>query len=56
MRRTALIGVVGLPLCFLAYSFMTRSIHEFLAIGMAKVLLGATTKTAVYDPPHRCAI
>ena len=43
-----MIEVVGLPLCFLAYSFMTGSIYEFLAIGMVKVLLGETTKTAVY--------
>jgi MFS family permease len=49
VSRTALIGVIGLPLCFLALSFATGDIYLFFAMVSAKVLLGATTTIAVYS-------
>ncbi|MDB5968712.1 MAG: transporter [Hydrocarboniphaga sp.] len=48
-RRVAMIGVVSLPLSFLALSAMTGDIRVFLAIAIAQVLLGASTTAAVYS-------
>ncbi|MFZ1742998.1 MAG: MFS transporter, partial [Pontixanthobacter sp.] len=47
-RRTAWIGVLGLPAGYCALSFMTGDIRQFYALYMLVITLGATTSAAVY--------
>lgn len=46
--RTALIGIVALPLSYLAFSFMTGPIWQFAAIQLAMGILTITTATLIY--------
>lgn len=49
VRRTALIGVIGVCCCFLAYSFMSGSFCEYVAISTVKTMIGAATTSVVYS-------
>ena len=49
VRRVAIIGVVGLPLCWIAYTMMTGPIWQYFAINVALVALGAATTPAIYS-------
>lgn len=48
-RRIATIGVISLPLTFLAFSMMTGDIRQLFAIMFVQLILCATTTTAVYS-------
>jgi MFS family permease len=48
VRSMALIGVLGLPLCFLAYSFQTGSFYVFMAISASVLVIGSFTTPPVY--------
>jgi MFS family permease len=47
-RPVALLGVVGMPICFLAFARMGGSFAEFVAINTAILLLGSATGPMVY--------
>lgn len=49
VRRVAVIGVVGLPACWIAYAAMTGPIWQYFAINVASVALGVTTTPAIYS-------
>ncbi|MBX7434611.1 MFS transporter [Mycobacterium sp. Y57] len=49
VRRVAIVGVVGLPLCWVAYAAMTGPIWQYFAISVAVIALGVTTTPAVYS-------
>jgi predicted MFS family arabinose efflux permease len=49
VRRTALIGILILPLGFLAYSLMTGAIWQYAAIYLVVGVLGITTSTTIYS-------
>jgi MFS family permease len=49
VRRIAVIGVVGLPACWIAYSLMSGPIWQYFAINVAIIALGVTTTPAIYS-------
>jgi MFS family permease len=49
VRRIAIIGAVGLPACWVAYSLMTGPIWQYFAINVAIIALGVTTTPAIYS-------
>ncbi len=49
VRRIAIVGVVGLPLCWIGYALMSGSIWQYFAITAATVSLGVTTTPAIYS-------
>lgn len=49
VRRVALIGAVGLPACWIAYSLMSGPIWQYFAITVAAIGLGVTTTPAIYS-------
>lgn len=48
-RTIASIGVVGLPLAYLAFSLQDGSMPVFFALSIFKMLIGATTASIVYS-------
>ena len=49
VRRVAVIGVVGLPACWIAYAAMTGPIWQYFAINVAVIAVGVTTTPAIYS-------
>lgn len=49
VRRIAVIGVVGLPACWLGYAMMSGPIWQYFAINVAVIALGVTTTPAIYS-------
>ena len=49
VRRVAIVGAVGLPACWIAYSLMSGPIWQYFAINVAVIALGVTTTPAVYS-------
>ena len=49
VRRIAVIGVVGLPACWVAYAVMSGPIWQYFAINVALIGLGVTTTPAIYS-------
>lgn len=49
VRRIAVIGVVGLPACWVAYAMMSGPIWQYFAINVALIGLGVTTTPAIYS-------
>jgi MFS family permease len=49
VRRVAITGVVGLPLCWVAYAMMSGPIWQYFAINVAAIALGVTTTPAIYS-------
>lgn len=49
VRRIAIIGVVGLPACWIAYALMSGPIWQYFAINVAIIALGVTTTPAIYS-------
>jgi MFS family permease len=49
VKRTALIGVVSLPLCFVAYSMMNGDIRIYIALFLVQSILCMSTTATVYS-------
>ncbi|MBU9762623.1 MFS transporter [Mycobacterium sp. TNTM28] len=49
VRRVAVIGVVGLPLCWVGYATMSGPIWQYFAINVVLIGLGVTTTPAIYS-------
>jgi predicted MFS family arabinose efflux permease len=49
VRRTALIGVVSLPLCFIAYSMMNGDIRVYITLFLLQSILCMSTTATVYS-------
>ena len=49
VRRTALIGVVSLPLCFVAYSMMNGDIRIYITLFLLQSILCMSTTATVYS-------
>lgn len=49
VRRIAVVGVVGLPACWIAYSMMSGPIWQYVAITVVIIALGVTTTPAIYS-------
>ncbi|MDZ7886686.1 MAG: MFS transporter [Mycobacterium sp.] len=49
VRRIAVIGVVGLPLCWAGYTLMSGPIWQYFAINVVLIGLGVTTTPAIYS-------
>jgi predicted MFS family arabinose efflux permease len=49
VRRTALIGMIGLPLAFVAYSLMTGPLWQYVAIYVFQSVVCITTTATVYS-------
>ena len=49
VKRTALIGIIVLPLGFLAYSLMTGAIWQYVAIQLVVGIFGITTTNTIYS-------
>ena len=49
VRRTALIGMIGLPLAFGAYSLMTGPLWQYVAIYVFQSVVCITTTATVYS-------
>jgi MFS family permease len=49
VRRIALIGVTGLPVCWIGYALMSGPIWQYFAIHVAMIALGTTTTPAIYS-------
>jgi MFS family permease len=47
-RRVSLVGVIAVPSCFFAYSFMTGDIRQYYAIYTVLILCGAAASTPIY--------
>ena len=47
-RRTALIGILSLPLCFVAFSMMKGDIRTYIGLFLAQSMLCVTTTATVY--------
>lgn len=47
-RRTALIGILVLPLCFVAFSMMKGDIRTYIGLVLAQAVLCVTTTATVY--------
>ena len=50
VRRVAVVGVVGMPLGWLAYALMTGPIWQYFAITAGIIALGVATTPAIYSP------
>src|SRR5262245_22973850 len=49
VRRIAIIGVVAMPVCWVAYSLMSGPIWQYFAINVVIIALGTTTGPAIYS-------
>jgi MFS family permease len=49
VRRVAIIGVIGIPACWVAYAVMSGPIWQYFAINVAIIALGVTTTPAIYS-------
>ncbi|MCG5434301.1 MFS transporter [Mycobacterium sp. MYCO198283] len=49
VRRVAVVGVVGLPACWIAYALMSGPIWQYFAINVAIIAVGVTTTPAIYS-------
>lgn len=49
VRRIAIIGVLGLPACWVGYSMMSGPIWQYFAINVVIIGLGVTTTPAIYS-------
>jgi predicted MFS family arabinose efflux permease len=49
VRRIAILGVTGLPACWIAYSLMSGPIWQYFAINVVLIALGVTTTPSVYS-------
>jgi predicted MFS family arabinose efflux permease len=49
VKRTVLIGIIILPLCFLGYSLMTGEVWQYIVIQLAAGILGITTTNTIYS-------
>jgi predicted MFS family arabinose efflux permease len=49
VRRTALIGVISLPLIFILYSWMNGDIRVYIALFLAQTILCMSTTATVYS-------
>ena len=49
VRRVAVIGVVGVPACWIAFAMMSGPIWQYFAISVALIALGVTTTPAIYS-------
>ena len=49
VRRVAVIGVVCLPGCWIAYAMMSGPMWQYFAITVAVIALGVTTTPAIYS-------
>lgn len=49
VRRIAVFGVVGLPLCWIAYTLMSGPIWQYFAINVVLIGLGVATTPAIYS-------
>ena len=49
VRRIALIGVIGLPTCWIGYASMSGPIWQYFAINVVAIALGVTTTPAIYS-------
>lgn len=49
VRRIALTGVVGLPVCWIGYALMSGPIWQYFAIHIAMIALGVSTTPAIYS-------
>ncbi len=49
VRRIAVIGVIGLPLCWAGYALMSGPIWQYFAINVVLIGLGVTTTPAIYS-------
>lgn len=49
VRRIAVIGVIGLPLCWAAYAVMSGPIWQYFAINVVLIGLGVATTPAIYS-------
>ncbi|WKG04129.1 MFS transporter [Mycolicibacterium sp. HK-90] len=49
VRRIAVLGVVGLPACWIAYALMSGPIWQYFAINVVLIALGVTTTPAIYS-------
>ncbi len=49
VRRVAVVGVVGLPLCWIAYALMSGPIWQYFAINVVLIGLGVATTPAIYS-------
>ena len=47
-RTAAAIGFTGLPLCFVAFGFMSGNIYEFFGIYLLKLIFGPLTASLVF--------
>lgn len=49
VRRTALIGIIGLPLVFVAYSLMTGPLWQYVVIFVVQGVVCITTTATIYS-------
>lgn len=49
VRRVAILGVIGIPACWIAYALMTGPIWQYFAINVAIIAIGTTTGPAIYS-------
>ncbi|MCV7172358.1 MFS transporter [Mycobacterium manitobense] len=49
VRRIAILGVIGLPACWIGYSLMSGPIWQYFAINVVLIALGVTTTPSVYS-------
>lgn len=49
VRRIAVIGVIGLPLCWASYALMSGPIWQYFAINVVLIGLGVATTPAIYS-------
>ncbi|GAA2564640.1 MFS transporter [Mycolicibacterium diernhoferi] len=49
VRRIAVVGVVGLPLCWAGYALMSGPIWQYFAINVVLIGLGVATTPAIYS-------
>ncbi|MGE2736809.1 MFS transporter [Mycolicibacterium vaccae] len=49
VRRVAVLGVVGLPACWVAYAMMSGPIWQYFAINVVLIALGVATTPAIYS-------
>lgn len=49
VRRIAIIGVIGLPACWIAYAMMSGPIWQYFLINVVLIGLGVTTTPAIYS-------
>lgn len=49
VRRIAVIGVISIPACWVAYAFMTGPLWQYFAINVAIIAFGTTTTPAIYS-------